>query len=595
MALALEVMHSRCVRISSHRTATEFLLALTIFLVSFCCCLMEASLSRAVKLASLLDVDVEHARAAMELCEGNFDRALDSFFQFASSAPAERTSAFPAADSAHTSAPSRAMSTELSASLPLAASSQDGVPLSTSAAASQNPGAARLPPLPNPPSAALRPQRPKSALAATLASPPRPQSVCVGDNQTSPPKRPLAASASATLDAHIKAAQAAAILMKRVKGDDDLMGDYQPYKRQRLMPLPPDVLLLGNDVDLPCSNPLLFQRHQLRDEQLRSLQWMLSQEEQDGLKGGVLGDKMGYGKTATTIGLISLDKSKPDIPLPVVDCVPTRATLILCPPRLQQQWEDEIIKFLGVAVDLWQVLGSRCERVKKAEKSPHLKVLSITTTKQCGGVTTAREKSRGEMSFPTVTVRMLQTYDVVIVPINLMQHRCYINSVKLIMDDSSVGSLTSLMLKGMKEAFKSDKLAASARLSTSPFPVLQAFWWHRVVIDEFHESSAWDFRNRELVKAIGATHRWGLSGTPPFSTSVAVTEVARLLWYPQIAYAPAMQLWLTLEGARGARVGHFIQYHGLELEAEALTFLKNNVRQNSSRKVEDIKVKEHFE
>ena len=146
------------------------------------------------------------------------------------------------------------------------------------------------------------------------------------------------------------------------------------------------------------------------------------------------------------------------------------------------------------------------------------------------------------------------------------------------------------MLKHLREAFETDKQAAIHRLSAAHFPVFQAFWWHRIIIDNFDESSAWDFRNRELVKAIGATHRWGLSGTPPFATSVAVAEVARLLWYPQKVHAPAMEFWLTLEATRGTRIRHFIQYHSLDLEAEALTFLKNNVRQNSSKLVDDIKV-----
>ena len=53
-------------------------------------------------------------------------------------------------------------------------------------------------------------------------------------------------------------------------------------------------------------NPKAFKVHPLREEQLRSLAWMYSREAcRDGFKGGMLADKMGYGKTATTIGMLS--------------------------------------------------------------------------------------------------------------------------------------------------------------------------------------------------------------------------------------------------------------------------------------------------
>ena len=56
------------------------------------------------------------------------------------------------------------------------------------------------------------------------------------------------------------------------------------------------------------------------------------------VKGGVLGDQIGYGKTAVTIGLISATKRGP-MPIPPVKrnpgrdgrLIPSKATLILSP------------------------------------------------------------------------------------------------------------------------------------------------------------------------------------------------------------------------------------------------------------------------
>ena len=62
----------------------------------------------------------------------------------------------------------------------------------------------------------------------------------------------------------------------------------------------------------------------------------------------------------------------------------------------------------------------------------------------------------------------------------------------------------------------------------------------RMVLDEFHESESWANRVRDVMKSLGATHRWGLSGTPPLDTTDAVLEVAELLWYATDATAPFM-------------------------------------------------------
>lgn len=60
------------------------------------------------------------------------------------------------------------------------------------------------------------------------------------------------------------------------------------------------------------------------------------------------------------------------------------------------------------------------------------------------------------------------------------------------------------------------------------------------MLDEFHETESWVSRVRDVMKSLGATYRWGLSGTPPLDTTDAVLEVAELLWYATDATAPFM-------------------------------------------------------
>ncbi|KAK4333158.1 hypothetical protein RTBOTA2_001878 [Rhodotorula toruloides] len=111
----------------------------------------------------------------------------------------------------------------------------------------------------------------------------------------------------------------------------------------------------------------------LRPEQLRSLWWMIEQEanpkpwveeevaeallpqlgwyaeakatREVEIRGGVVADAVGYGKTAITLALIA-SRQEADEDLPEeTDRVPIKATLIVVPKHLVNQWKDEVKKF----------------------------------------------------------------------------------------------------------------------------------------------------------------------------------------------------------------------------------------------------------
>jgi hypothetical protein len=160
------------------------------------------------------------------------------------------------------------------------------------------------------------------------------------------------------------------------------------YDMQKYRPTRQDTdrkfTLLDNANDTPSSQPPNFKFH-LRNEQLQSLGWMISQEADEItpfmeeeveesilplmpwraevkatipkiVRGGVLADEVGYGKTAIVLGLIDTqyERDCSRVPNESNGLIPTKATLIIVPNNVFKQWHSEIKKFLG---DKYKILA----------------------------------------------------------------------------------------------------------------------------------------------------------------------------------------------------------------------------------------------
>ncbi|OCF44062.1 DNA repair protein Rad8 [Kwoniella heveanensis CBS 569] len=144
------------------------------------------------------------------------------------------------------------------------------------------------------------------------------------------------------------------------------------------VPQPPRVFMLpSNKRDPEHAQPKGF-KLPLRKEQLRSLWWMLEQEQAKGkthtfveeeiseaalpslgwraegkaerpvmIRGGVIADQVGYGKTIISLALIAESRGLPAPESAPKGLIDLKATLIVVPGHLSKQWPSEINRFTG--------------------------------------------------------------------------------------------------------------------------------------------------------------------------------------------------------------------------------------------------------
>ena len=144
------------------------------------------------------------------------------------------------------------------------------------------------------------------------------------------------------------------------------------------VPEPPRIFILpSNKRDPEHAQPRGFQLD-LRKEQLRSLWWMLEQEKLEGkshtfveeeiseaalpslgwraegkaerpvmIRGGVIADQVGYGKTIISLALVAESKGLDAPEAAPKGLMDIKATLVVVPGHLSKQWPSEIERFTG--------------------------------------------------------------------------------------------------------------------------------------------------------------------------------------------------------------------------------------------------------
>jgi len=309
------------------------------------------------------------------------------------------------------------------------------------------------------------------------------------------------------------------------------------------------------------------------------------------VNGGVLADAIGYGKTACTIGLINYDPVKipPQVPSAFTGFIPSRATLILVPTNLHMQWIAEIKKFTGKTLNVISV--PTCTQLKRIPTKELMNADVVLATYRLFYSSAylarlssiARERRPkfklprfpGSVSGPAgvrrsnaekVTTEWARAYREAfeLLPAWASQLQGREDSSPVTPDRQS-GSVSAdetpapveqasstRRSTGKKPAFDSqlagDSPAKRRRLQgkqpsqadTAPpvkpdwadgmhYVPLEAFWWKRVVCDEFHELLGRYPPAQVAVELFHADYKWGLSGTPPCQTLAQIRKAAGFL------------------------------------------------------------------
>eukprot|EP00434_Breviolum_minutum_P001498 symbB.v1.2.001321.t1/scaffold57.1/size370615/30 len=291
------------------------------------------------------------------------------------------------------------------------------------------------------------------------------------------------------------------------------------------------------------------------------------------VQGGILADKIGYGKTATTIALIDRTLREPLPPVPPLDrghFIPAKGTLIIVPSNLFEQWLNEISKFVWDGRPLRQHMTTGW-----SGKDCPIKIFAMHNVSPLG-------KAKASD---------VADADVVICSYRLLYSQIYLKRRQEICNHNTLGTLRT-RVSGLMHGTRS---MVSGRNSTTAvnnwkdleFPVLEMFYWKRIVFDEFHELESFESTQQNSLQFLRGHFRWGLTGTPPVDNNAGVIFMSSLFRIDLPGY-------LTEEHeARKASGLDLGPWESDRLLTEfAARFLDDYVRQNTAE-LPHIRLEEH--
>jgi hypothetical protein len=368
--------------------------------------------------------------------------------------------------------------------------------------------------------------------------------------------------------------------------------------------------LLNNNGGPEEVQPPNFGELQLRRDQLRSLRWMRDCESDEKssfqeeeveeaclvpltwraeakvvvhrtARGGILADHVGFGKTALILAMIDAQHEKDvmESEEPCEGAISLKATLIVIPDILFDQWQVEVTRFLGRKYKILCIANSKSLASKSIEafRQADIIIVSWPVFTGAGYYDRLEQVAGGPLPPRLKTGRMFEewfhdVYTSIESQTETLQSEGPDQFLEAIRGkrestwgtDSYDRYLPSKRLRGKQarqdqgptKGGKKRKVADSGNEPDEPESsnskpskgvnhsdfgirqdrnvtmddvqniVFQMFRFQRVVIDEF---TYLDFDKHVLLSSIKARSRWLLSGTPPIEDFGEVNAIARLL------------------------------------------------------------------
>lgn len=217
-------------------------------------------------------------------------------------------------------------------------------------------------------------------------------------------------------------------------------------------------------------------------------------------KGGLLGDEMGLGKTFEMISLSVLNSAS-DISYFRNDDICSRATVILSPNHLSNQWIREFKKTVNDDYEL--------------------KIVPLMT----------------KVHFDKTTYLDILDADFVVISYNFLGNECYFadwiskisNSKK---GQTYINSAAYNEEKALEQiSTVQKKLKENPNMLFETKPLLNCIKFHRIVIDEFHELLTLDKYSYilKLIRLFRSENKWVMTGTPFDKSDECLGEMVEFL------------------------------------------------------------------
>ncbi|KAF1356488.1 hypothetical protein BDV97DRAFT_287275 [Delphinella strobiligena] len=363
----------------------------------------------------------------------------------------------------------------------------------------------------------------------------------------------------------------------------------------------PPFSLSGNDSDELFSIKLPTKNIQPWDKQRQSLAWMRRQEAAEGkemvvevaeeailphlgwraearsaaslhVRGGILADHPGFGKTITSLSLIHAEFTEhaydheaiianmKDLPDDGTRSpIKLAATLVLCPGTLTTQWQKEVTKVLGEGYSKTTIVINNVNQ---------LKTWSIETFKQARIIIVDRailgresylkrlaafaglsdpgngSKKREFKAWLDLAIQKAREHAHILQENGVSSLRKFVEeNLQNTLKNSTMRSFATKRLKGRRYVANAKNKEGSDALpdgkepgdalpkdsDMNKFVLFEMFRFNRIIVDEFSYVLDNDNGSMTSITGLMADKRWALSATPPLKDPYDVAQLARII------------------------------------------------------------------